>query len=1066
MTIELTVLTAVTHRGQEITAPRLRGLLALLAGELRAGCGTGRLVEGLWQEDRPAHPAKALQVLVSRARAQLGSEVIASTPTGYRLALREDQVDSSAVLLHLAACTEKSRAGDHAGALAEAEAGMELWYVGGGDPEIADCSFGDPVADLRRERYPAYRSLVRARALALARTGRRAQAVEPLAALVRKRPRDEELLLELIRCEAETAGAAAALATYDRHRRALRDELGADPGPALRSLHRELLGAEAPLIRRGVPYEPNELLGRADDIAAVTRLLNTSRVTSIVGTGGLGKTRLAAAVARGAEQRTVHLVALAGVTSDGDVAAEVASALGAAAEAGRGPSGGFGPPSDVLAGIVGALGTGPALLVLDNCEHVLDGAAELARALVAMTRELRILTTGRAPLGLSSEAVYPLPELDAATTVRLFTQRVRAVRPDAELPHREVAELCRGLEGLPLAVELAAARVRIMSVAEMSRRLEDRFALLRGGARDAPLRHHTLYAVVDWSWNLLEPQAQEALRALSVFPGGFTAAAAARVLDEDVMEVLGTLGYLVDHSLLKAADTGSDCRFRMLETVREFSAAHLDRAGETERRTARFLEWATEFGLAHHDAPFGGDAFAAWHRIKAEQDNLVRALRLGLSRGDAPAVAATGAALCGLWATEGDYGRLIPLAADIGRLLSHHRPRADCTEATRTAGVLITVSTLLGGGTAPLRLLAVLRRLPPAQAGTLVGAIATVLCAAPEVFGPDRTVLDAFRGSDEPLLAGAAEGLAGYLWEREQEPERALAAARRTLAATGGSRIPWFRVLALLRLGELCLHVERGEEALLHLHEAMRILDRLGAWSDLMGLRWGMVLGNLQTGDVDEAEHWLKLAVLNRPEEAADVLTPDLGARAEIALARGDTQQGLALWRGAAARLEQGAEPVFGVELDLEPWELEVQAVTVTAHAQHGRLDLVEELASRLPERTAALLRRPAGTPRQGLADHTACGALLLALGTADLDRGTRAGDERLTGTGVRMVVLAELFRCRRTFQPTMSSARARDAAESADKAAYDDAVSTYAALERDELREVALALVGAGGRA
>lgn len=447
-------------------------------------------------------------------------------PCGYRLALSEDKVDCAALLLHVSDAADKARAGDHAGALAEAEAGLELW----GGPGAADAGavLGDPVAALRSERAGAHRALERVRALELARTGRREEAAARLGELVRELPRDEELLLELVRCEAATSGTAAALTTYDRYRRRLRDELGTDPGPALRALHQELLREEAPTVRRGVPHEPNELLGRNRDLDAVAELLRSSRVTTVLGPGGLGKTRLAGAVSRAAEQRLVHMVPLAGVTDDADVAGEVAAALGVA-DAPRTPAGG--PPGELVAGLVAALGPGPALLVLDNCEQVVRGVAELVRELVASSRDLRVLTTSRTPLGLSSESVYLLPELDRATTVELFTRRARAARPDVELPPDTVDALCRRLDGLPLAAELAAARVRVLSVAEIDRRLGDRFALLRGGSRDAPQRHRTLHAVVDWSWNLLTSEGRAALRALSVFPGGFTADSACHLLD-------------------------------------------------------------------------------------------------------------------------------------------------------------------------------------------------------------------------------------------------------------------------------------------------------------------------------------------------------------------------------------------------------------------------------------------------------------------------------------------------------------------------------------------------------
>ncbi|ANS68727.1 LuxR family transcriptional regulator [Streptomyces lincolnensis] len=1043
MTIELTLLTSVSHRGREITAPRIRGLLALLAGELRSGRAAGRLVEGLWPEERPENPTKALQILVSRARRHLGAEVIESTPTGYRLTLREDQVDTGALLLHAAESAVKARAGDHAGALAEAEEGLALWDGAGTDE---DAGPGDPLAALRAERAATHQALVRHRALALARTGRRAEAAGPLAALADAHPRDEELLLELMRCRTATTGAPAALAAYDRYRRRLRDELGTDPGPALQELHQELLRGEAPAVRRGVPHEPNPLLGRTADIAAVTRLLHSSRVTSIVGPGGLGKTRLAGAVARDAEQRIVHLVPLAGVRRDDEVAASVASALGV----GEGPRHGAGG-GDVITGILGTLGAGPALLVLDNCEQVVQGVADLVQALVSRTGDLRVLTTSRAPLGLSSEAVHALPELDLATSVELFEQRARAARPDVDLPADTVAGLCRHLDGLPLATELAAARVRVMSVAEISRRLGDRFALLRGGPRDAPQRHRTLHAVVDWSWNLLAEEGRSALRALSVLPAGFTAEAADRLVGgPDTLEVLEEL---VDHSLLKVTDTPYGTRFRMLETVREFAAAHRERAGEDAAVTGRFLTWARDFGAAHHDAAFGADAFASWHLVRAEQDNLLQALRLALARADQDTTAAVTAVLAGLWSTEAGahYARLAALAEDTAVVLSHYRPAPEYVEPTRTATALLTANALVGIGPGAARPLVALRRLPPAPPDTLLRALATVLSALPEALAPGgRGVLDALCASDVPLVACLANGVASYVWEYDQRPDLALAAARRMLDTADDRNGPLLRIWPGARFAELCLQLERGAEAIAPMRDALTALEESGEWTDSIGLRWGVMLAHLQAGDLDAAEHWLEQALRHQPEGAApDPLTPDLGARAEMALARGDVETGLGLWRRALDRMEHPSGTTPGGEELVATWLPELQAAAVIAHARHGRTDVVDRHLATFPARLATLLDRSSAVPPT---EFPLCGALLLALGTADLAKGDPGG--------VRLIALAERFRCLRTFQPTMSTARARRSAEHADRAAYEDAVSTYAALDVAGMRAAALDLV------
>jgi predicted ATPase/DNA-binding SARP family transcriptional activator/tetratricopeptide (TPR) repeat protein len=1038
VTIELRLLSRVSYRGQEISGPRLRGLLAMLAADLRAGCGTGRLVDGLWPEQQPEHPAKAVQILVSRARTQLGQDVIVRTATGYRLALSEEQVDAAAVLLAATASARAARAGDHAAALAHAESGLRLWD---GPPDPA--GYEDPVSTLRAERAGTYRSLVRARALALSRVGRPAEATGPLTELARERPHDEEVLLELLRSEAATVGPSAALARYEAYRGSLRDELGTDPGPALQGLHQQLLRGERPAVRQGVPHDPNPLLGRDDDLAAVAKLLRASRVTSIVGPGGLGKTRLAYAVARLAEQPAVRLVGLAGVTGDADVASEVASALGVGE-----PRPGM-PRVDPVAGIASALGPGPALLVLDNCEHVIGGAAELVGALVSLTEELRVLTTSRSPLGLSSESVFPLPELSLTTSIQLFGQRARAARPGVALPADAVAEVCRHLDGLPLAVELAAARVRTMSVLEIARGLDDRFGLLRGGPRDAPERHQTLQAVVDWSWNLLDPAGQTAMRALSIFPGGFTADAARRVLGAgDVHELLEDLS---NQSLLKVIDTAAGVRFQMLETVREFSAARREAAGETEQHVDGLLGWACEVGAAHHDGLYGPDPFRTVDLIRSEHDNLVLAHRLALARDDLAAVAATTALLGQLWTVESQYGRLAKLVQDSEWPLSHYRPDPEFVEVTRTALALLTMFTFSIEGPRASRAQVALHRLPPAPPDTLPRVAAVVVEAA----RTGRSALVPLSESEHPVLAATANAVLSYLWEAEEELGEALAAARRMLIGPPGGYI---YAAAQCRVAELCLRLEDGGEARRLLTLALPVLERLGSWSDVDGLRWWLVLANLQVGAVDDAEHWLERVAPQPGDERRGTFGFDLGVRAEVLLARGEVEAGLRLWRRLVDRLRAAGDRTYPeVPADRDPWPVEARAVTVVAHAEHGRLELVEEVVREVRQRLETMLRHPIENPPPYYMESALCGILLLALAMVEVGRGE-------AGRGARMVALAERFGYLKNFQPTMSSARVRAAAEQADRPAYRDAVSRYAGLSRAELRAAALTESGLAG--
>jgi len=1007
---ELVLLSRVAFRGREVVGPRLQALLALLATDLRAGCGVGRLVAGLWPEEQPENPPKALQILVSRARRQLDPAVIARTPAGYRLTLAEDEVDSSAIVVRAAAAVRCARVGDHSGALDEAEAGLRLWDGAAGDAD-------GPVGALRAERRVTHRALVRSRGLALARLGRAGEAVDLLARVAVERPRDEEVLLELLRCEEP----AAALTRYEAYRRGLRDELGVDPGAAVQEEYRRLLRAGAPSVRVGVVHEPNPLVGRDDDVAAVEALVRVSRVTSIVGPGGLGKTRLAHVVARRAQVGTVVVVPLAGVGSGDDVAPEVAGAWGV-----------DGDP----------LGDGPVLLVLDNCEHVVDGVAEYVRELVAVSGNVRVLTTSRAPLGLSSESVYLLPELSPEASVELFRQRARAARSGVELPGAAVEEVCRQLDGLPLAIELAAARVRVMSVAEIAQRLDDRLGLLRGGARDSPERHRTLAAVVGWSWKLLDPAGRAAMRALSVFPDGFTGAAAEVVLGPDSAEVLE---HLVDHSLVKVGDTACGVRFRMLETVREFSRA----SGDGDAAAEAFLGWARQFGLAHHGDLLGREPYDAAGIIAAEQENLWHAVRLALERDDRDTVAAVAAVLGGLWVLRSSSSRMAVLVRQISWPLSHHRPAPAFVEVTRTALTMAVIFAFGAEGARPGRAVAALRRLGVAPPGTVVRAVGWLAGAA-----DDPAELQRLCDSTEPLLAAAANMLAGYRWESAGDVDAAIKSALRALDVVTEQELPWPRALAHCRIAELCLHREQGAEARAHLTAALPVLQRLGARADAAGAQSWLVLANLQAGDTAEAERWMAgLRHVTLDDEEITAAGYGLGIWAEMLFARGEVATGLRMWRRVA-------DEVGGTAGEVDPWVVEARCVAVVAHARHDRLELVADLAGELPARLAHLLAHPPAHPPPYLVEQTLCGTLLLAVAMVDLARARQTGDPARARSAARMVALAERFGFRRTFQPTMSAAGARADAQRADLTAYEQGVVSFSELDGAALRAEAMKVV------
>jgi hypothetical protein len=555
-----------------------------------------------------------------------------------------------------------------------------------------------------------------------------------------------------------------------------------------------------------------------------------------------------------------------------------------------------------------------------------------------------------------------------------------------------------------------------------------------------------------------------------VFPGGFTADAARHLLGADILLVLEQLA---DQSLLKVTDIASGTRYRMLETVREFAAARLEDAGETEAVTGRFLAWARDFGVTHHDAVLTGDDLPAFQLIRAEQDNLVLALRRGLDRKDAGTVAAVSAVLGGLWVVESSFARLIALAGDTVRLLPRFRPEPALIEATRASLVLGAVSGFLLRGPSPARFLVGLRRLPPLPPDTFARAAQAVLNALAGTPEPDFATLQALGESNQPLLAGMANYMASYAWEEAGNISGALAMARRSVAAFERRGGAWLRTAAHARIGELCLQVDEtgcADEALHHLNAALSVAEAFGAWSTANRLREAMVMANLQLGALDEAERELKLTTPRPVDEPWDMSMFDTVARAEIALGRGDVDTGLRLWRSAAAGLRGTTLQRPGGELSsLEPWAQQVQAMTVVAHAQHDRLALVAEITDALPASLSALtanLPPPPDTSAGSRMDFAVCGSLLLALAMTDLDRARRAGDEPAARSGARMVALAERFGFQQGFGTAKATARAQQAAQDADGPAYADAVSAYAdLLDPEALRAAARAALGERAR-
>ncbi|WP_433889018.1 AfsR/SARP family transcriptional regulator [Streptomyces sp. CA-111067] len=674
---------------------RLRALLTALA--LRPGrvLTADALIDDVWDGDPPAGATGALQALVGRLRRAIGHDAVDSVEGGYRLAAGQDDVD---LYRFERLADEGSRAladGDPVKAVGLLGDALALWR----GPALADLPDRGTAAlrsealrlDVRRMRLTAELDL-----------GRAAHILPELAELAAAHPLDEPLHALHIRALRAAGRTADALTAYDAVRRALADGLGADPSPELQSLYAELLNPgplpSAPrqnggdhrdraAERAGRPERPagnararlTSFVGREVELNAVQADLARARLVTITGPGGTGKTRLSQETGDRVSARWpdgVWYVELAPVSDPRTLPEAVISSLGlretllhggSAAEAALSAEKQQRDPARQLADYCA---NRRLLLVFDNCEHVIAAAATLAEQLLADCPDLSILATSREPLGVPGELVRPLDPLPDPTAMRLLADRGASARPGFSTEEDPVAcaELCRRLDGLPLAIELAAARLRSLSPRQLADRLDDRFRLLTGGARTLLPRQQTLRAVVDWSWDLLEPAERVLLRRLAVFRGGWTLEAveaicadleasdpeapdreapdpgaqnpgtstgtgtgADRIAAPDVAALLASL---VDKSLVLAEQTTDGTRCRMLETISEYAAGRLDESGERPAVERRHMRYFREFARLADSRLRGAGQLLWFERLESEHENLRAAMRRAVAAGD------------------------------------------------------------------------------------------------------------------------------------------------------------------------------------------------------------------------------------------------------------------------------------------------------------------------------------------------------------------------------------------------------------------------------------------------
>ena len=692
--------------------PRQRVLLALLLVDAPRPVPIDRLADELWHGDPPDGAATTLRAYLSKLRSVLGADAaITSSGAGYALEVAGDDVDATRFERLANEGHEALERGATRRAALRLRSALEIWR----GPAFAGDSDEGVLRTEAQRLEDLHVSALEDRIEADLALGEAAQLVDELEGLVRDYPYRErlwrQLMLALYRAERQTD----ALGVYRRARHLLDEELGLEPGEELQRLEQAILRHEVPAARppeerHNLPAPVSSFVGRETELADIDRLLGTRRLVTLSGVGGVGKTRLAleaASRALGESPDGVFLVDLSALTERALVDRQIANVLDIREQ----------PGAPLVEQLLVRLRDADLLIVLDNCEHVRETCADLCGRLLASCPRLRVLATSREALGVPGEVDYPVPplpvpssgadpdDLRASEAVRLFLARAsdaQARRSDAPEALATAARICRDLDGLPLAIELAAARAKAFSFEEIASRLDDRFQFLVSWRRLSPARHRTLRATMDWSYELLSDDERTLLDRLAVFAGGFTLVDVAAVcldgLDGGADDLVARL---VEASLIVPEEREGETRYRLLETVRQYAAERLETNGETvavQRRHAdHFLTVAESAetrgagqlrGLRQLDADIDNMRAAAefsiasgvdteirlaaalwpyWHvrgQLAEGRDRLEAAIaREGAAASGAYTRAVLGAGILG-WSV-GDYGRVRVLAKEL-----------------------------------------------------------------------------------------------------------------------------------------------------------------------------------------------------------------------------------------------------------------------------------------------------------------------------------------------------------------------------------------------------------------
>ena len=859
----------VRRDGELVPVPggKTSELLVRLALEAGLWVRADRLADDLWAG--AVTNRNTLQSKVARLRRALGDpSAVAGSEAGYRLAIEPDEVDALRVPGDTAAAARRLEAADHPGA-AELSAAALARFRG----EVLP-STGDWAAPHRARLEEAREKLIETQLSARLQLGD--DVIGELEAAVATAAYQEGLWELLITALYRAGRQADALATYRRVQTQLADELGLDPGPRLQRLEQQILNHDpalrGPAAAGNLPSLSAELVGREPDVAALADLLHGTRLVEILGPGGIGKTAVAIATGRRLSESPggVWLARLEAATTADDVLDTLIAAMNVT-----------GGEAALLERLRGAA----AVVILDNCEHVVDAAAALVVRLLDAAPGLRILCTSQVPLDVDGEVVFELAPLALSDAVELFTRR-------AATRHRDEAEdavqsLCRSLDGLPLAIELAAARTRTLSIEEIHRRLDDRFSVLRDPTSRKPERRRALKATILWSYELLFPDDQRGLWAMATFAGGASLPAVESVLealDVPATAAIDVVGRLAGRSLV-IVDDEAPPRYRLLDSIRAFALDAMAEAALTERALAAHAEWFVQAAGTSTQGVRSGRQAEHLSFARAERANIDVAL----------AWSARHDPLLGLRIVNGFGWAWIVLGDSRGaqRILAALDAAADAAPVRDRAGALL----LAGWIEASTGHLALARE-HVAAATELADAIADVdlqaRCCyylayvvshhgewgrAMELTDRSRTLYD---GLDRPWDQAANSLFAARAAISAGDRTRAVAARDQVEHWLQTVEDPWLDVRRDAILGELARIEHRFDDAVLHIGRAAETSGRLGFLQTEAYQLSSLGRAQCQAGDYATGAATLELAI-EKAEATGDVR---LAALARVHLGR------------------------------------------------------------------------------------------------------------------------------------------------------------------------------------